>query len=201
MAGTSVLPVLFVLLCLTIVLFYLFRLAYGRRWLRPYDAENDVGHATMAMGMTVMFAPAGSIPPDLLRWIPMVFAAASLWWLLRLLVHQPLLSLSRTYGRSVRATLQSAGMLAFMHGGMCYMFLLMSSMALGMTQPAIYANGLLAVSFACLTCFYGREIARDLQAVRRDWLRLGARLAHASLSSMMSWMFLNMLLMAARMRR
>lgn len=200
MEGAHVLSAIFFLFCTLIALFYLFRLVYGRRWLHHFNAEDDVGHGLMAIGMALMFMPVENVPSDLLRWNILVFAVASLWWLLRLFVRKPLLLPAQRCSPSAHSTFQSAGILVFMHCGMCYMFLLMSSMEISMTQPAIYVTGLFFVVFAYLACCYGRELVRDLRAAPKDWLHLGTRLAHTSMSSMMSWVFLSMLLMTARMK-
>jgi hypothetical protein len=53
---------------------------------------------------------------------------------------------------------------------------------------------------AFLTCFSGREIAKDLQIAKRNWLQLGANLAHTFMSGMMCWMFLEMISMTMSMR-
>jgi Domain of unknown function (DUF5134) len=167
--------------------------------MRHFDAENEVGHGMMALGMVFMLAPADLLPSELIDWNIILFAVASLWWTFRLLTRKPLLALlSGKNGE--RSTVRSDTIHVVMHMGMCYMFLLMSSMALSMTQPAIYANDLFCVSFAFLTLFYGREITKDLQAEKRDWLQCGANLAHAFMSAMMCWMFLEMLSMTMSMR-
>jgi hypothetical protein len=185
-------------LCILIALFYLFRLVAGRAYLVHFDIANEAGHGLMALGMIIMLAPASFLTIGLLLWNVLVFAVASLWWTLRLLARKPLLTiLLRTNGTS--STFQSDAIHVWMHGGMCYMFLLMISMAFSMTQPAIYANCLFFVSLAFLTFFYGREISKDLQAAKRDWLQLGANLAHLLMSGIMAWMFLEMLSMTMNM--
>jgi hypothetical protein len=82
---------------------------------------------------------------------------------------------------------------------MCYLFLLMNSMALSMTQPATYASSLFFVVCAFLTLFYGREVSKDFQAAKMNWLHCGANLAHVLMSAMMGWMFLEMLSMTMSM--
>jgi len=83
--------------------------------------------------------------------------------------------------------------------GMCYMFLLMSSMAFSMTSPATFLNCLFCVSFSFLTFVYIQEVFKDLQAAKRDWLKLGANLSHLLMSGVMGWMFLEILFMTMRM--
>lgn len=199
MTGVKSLHIFWLLLCTVITLFYLFQLVAGRRWLSHFDAENQVGHGLMALGMTFMLAPAGGLPSDLLHWNIILFAATSLWWICRLFVRKPLLTL--LFGKNgERSTVQSDGIHVFMHGGMCYMFLLMSSMAFSMTQPATYVTCVFFASFAFLTFFSGREIAKDLQIARRNWLQLGTNLAHTLMNGMMCWMFLEMITMTMSMR-
>jgi hypothetical protein len=198
MATSSLLSTLFSLLFLIVACFYLFRLAHSPIWIHHVDAENEVGHGMMAIGMVFMLAPAGWLSPDIIRWNIVLFAASSLWWIVRLFTHKPLLAL--VFGKNeVHSTAQADAIHVFMHGGMCYMFLLMSSMALSMTSPATYLNCLFFVSFAFLTLFYGRESAKDLQTAKRDWLQSGANLAHMLMSGMMCWMFLEMISMTMNM--
>jgi Domain of unknown function (DUF5134) len=187
------------LLCSMIAFFSLFQLVAGRRWVSHFDAENEVGHGLMALGMTFMLAPVGGLASDLLGWNIILFAAASLWWACRFFVQKPLLALLfRKNGGC--STVQSDGIHVFMHGGMCYMFLLMRSMALSMTQPATSVTCVFFVSFAFLTLFSGREIAKDLRIAKRNWLQLGANLAQTFMSGMMCWMFLEMISMTMSMR-
>ena len=87
-----------------------------------------------------------------------------------------------------------------MHGGMCYLFLLMGSMVVSMMQPVIYLSGLVGILFAFLALFFAREISQDLQAASMDRLQLGAHLAHALMSGMMCWMLLDMIAMTMAMR-
>lgn len=152
----------------------------------------------MAVGMMVMLAPAGFLTSALIRWNIILFAVASLWWTCRLLARKPLLAfLSRTNG--VSSAFQSEALHVLAHGGMCYMFLLMNSMAFSMTRPATYANCFFFVSFTFLTFFYGRAISRDLQRAKMDWLKLGENVAHLLMSGIMGWMFLEMISMTMRM--
>ena len=72
-------------------------------------------------------------------------------------------------------------------------------MALSMTQPATVVTGIFFVSFAFLTFFYGREIAKDVQTASRDWLQVSANLAHVLMSGVMAWMFLQMISMTMNM--
>ena len=74
-----------ILICILIAVFFFFQLVSGCRWVSHCDAEHDVGHAMMAIGMLFMLAPAGWLSADLLHWNMLVFAAASLWWTGRLL--------------------------------------------------------------------------------------------------------------------
>jgi hypothetical protein len=186
------------LLFLLIACFYLFRLVSVRPWINHVDAENEVGHGMMAIGMMVMLAPAGSLTSDLIRWNIILFALASLWWTFRLFARKPLLAvLLRIHGG--HSPFQSDAIHVCMHVGMCYLFLLMSSMALSMTQPATYLSSLFCVVFAFLTVFYGREIAKDLRTAKLNRLQLGANSAHLLMSGMMCWMFLEMLSMTMSM--
>ncbi len=185
------------MLFLIIMLFYLFRLVGSRRQIRHVDAENEVGHGIMALGMAFMLAPAGLLTFALLRWNIILFAAAALWWTLRLLVRKPLLALGSRTNKG-ETSVQADAIHVFMHVGMCYMFLLMSNMALSMTLLAASANCLFFVSFVFLLLLYGREIGKDLQTTRVDWLKLGADVAHALMSGAMSWMFIEMISMIAK---
>ena len=97
MTGMSVLHAIFsflcILICILIALFFFFRLVSGRRWMSHVDAENEVGHGMMAIGMLFMLAPAGWVSADLLHWNMLLFAAASLWWACRLFVRKQRLAL------------------------------------------------------------------------------------------------------------
>ncbi len=198
MRSPDPISVIFLLLFLFIMCFYLFRLAHPPTWIHRFDAENEVGHGMMAIGMIFMLAPAGWLPPDIIHWNILLFAASSLWWTVRLCARKPLLALIlRTPGG--RSTVWAEAIHVFMHGGMCYSFLLMSSMALSMTSPIILITCLLCVSFALLALFYVREAVKDLQRGKRDWLQLGANLAHALMSGVMCWMFLEMISMSITM--
>jgi hypothetical protein len=111
--GMSFLHTLFVLLCILIALFFCFRLVSGGRWVSHVDAEHEVGHGMMAIGMLFMLAPAGWFSADLLHWNMLLFAAASLWWTCRLFVHKPLLALllgktERTLPSTLRSGLMSS---------------------------------------------------------------------------------------------
>lgn len=192
--------VIFSLLFLATAFFYLFRLVSIRPWIHHVDAENEVGHGMMAVGMIFMLAPGSILTIDLIRWNILLFAFASLWWTVRLFVRKPLLAIL-LHADGARSLLRSDAIHVFMHVGMVYMFLLMSSMAFSMTQPATYLTCLFFVSFAFLTFFYGREVSRDLQLAKMDWLKLGADLAHALMSGVMSWMFIEMISMTMNMGR
>lgn len=162
-----------------------------------------MGHGMMAIGMLVMLAPANWLSPNLLRWNILLFATASLWWTFRLFARKPLLALlpgKNGTSSPAQSEVCADAIHVFMHGGMCYMFLLMSSMVMSMTRPATYVTCLFFVSFAFLTMFYGREITHDLRTARINWLQLGANLAHVLMSGMMCWMFLEMLSMTMTMR-
>src|SRR5260370_41727068 len=140
------------LVLIIIALFYLLRIIGGRAWMRHVDVENEVGHGMMAIGMVFMLAPAGLLTSDLIRWNILLFAIASLWWTFRLLARKPLLAI--LLGKNgAHSTFQSDAIHVFMHVGMCYMFLLTSSMAFSMTQPAISANSIFFAAFAFLTLF------------------------------------------------
>ena len=86
MTGMSLLHAILSLLCILIAVFFVFRLVSGCRWLSHVDAEHEVGHGMMAIGMLFMLAPAGWFSTDLLHGNMLVFAAASLWWTCRLFV-------------------------------------------------------------------------------------------------------------------
>ncbi len=86
MTGMGILHAMLSFLCILIAMFFFFRLVSGCRWVSHVDAENEVGHAMMAIGMLVMLAPAGWFSADLFQWNMLVFAAASLWWTCRLVV-------------------------------------------------------------------------------------------------------------------
>ena len=88
MTGMSVLHAIFSFLCILIALFFFFRLVSGRRWVSHFDAEHEVGHGMMAIGMLFMLAPAGWFSADLFHWNMLLFAAASLWWTCRLFVRK-----------------------------------------------------------------------------------------------------------------
>jgi hypothetical protein len=207
MAGMSLLHAIFsflcILICILIALFFFFRLVSGCRWLSHFDAENEIGHGMMAIGMLVMLAPAGWFSADLLHGMMFLFAAASLWWTCRLFVPKqrlaPLLENNGTHSTS-QSEVRFEVIPVVMHGGMCYLFLLMGSMIVSMMQPVIYISCLLVVLFAFLSLFFGREISHDLQAASIDRLQLGAHLAHALMSGMMCWMLLEMIAMTMAMK-
>ncbi|WP_338250948.1 DUF5134 domain-containing protein [Dictyobacter halimunensis] len=203
MTGMSALHALFSFLCTLIAVFYFLRLVNGCRWVKHFDAENEIGHGMMAIGMIFMLVPAAWLSADLLHWNILLFAAAALWWTFRLFVRKPLLPLllkKDAVHVLFQSEVRSDAIHVFMHGSMCYMFLLMSSMVLSMTQPVTYVTCLLFASFAFLTLFYGRETLRDLQAASVDRLQLGANLAHVLMSGIMCWMFLEMIAMTMAMR-
>jgi hypothetical protein len=198
MANISPLSAFWLLLFVLITLFYLFRLTAFLIWMRRFDAESEVGHGLMALGMVFMLAPLGLQTPDIVRWNIMLFTFASLWFSGRLLVRKPLLAIFlRTNGE--HSSRQADAIHVFMYVGMAYMFLLMDNMLFSMIPPAIYANCIFFVAFAFLLLSYGREIGKDLQATRIDWLKLGADIAHALMSGVMGWMFLEMISMTMRM--
>lgn len=186
------------LVFLSIALFYLFRLIGGHAWMRHMDVENEVGHGVMAIGMVFMFAPVAFFSTDLIRWNILLFALASLWWILRLFTRRPLLAM--LLGKTGEASVfQADAIHVFMYSSMGYMFLLTNSMAFSMTKPAIALNSIFFAAFAFLTLFYGREISKNVQAGQMDRLQLGANIAHLLMSGMMGWMFLMMISMAIRM--
>jgi hypothetical protein len=193
------LHVIFSFLCTLIALFSFLRLVSGRRLLSHFDAEKEVGHGMMAIGMLFMLAPAGWLSADLLDWNMLLFAATSLWWICRLFVRKPLLALLLKKNRA-RSTVRSDVVHVFMHGSMCYLFLLMRSMGWSMAQPVTDVTCLLLVSFAFLTLFSVREVSQDLQATSMDWLQLGAHFAHVFMSGMMCWMFLETITMTMAMK-
>jgi hypothetical protein len=203
MTGMSLLHAIFSFLCILFALFFCFRLVSGCRWVSHFDAENEVGHGMMAIGMLFMLAPAGWLSDDMLSWNLLVFAAASLWWTCRLFARKPLLALllKKSGAHSpVQSTVRSDVMQVFMHGSMCYLFLLMRSMVWSMTQAVTDISCLLLVAFAFLTLFSSHEISQDLQAPSMDWLQLGAHLTHVLMSGMMCWMFLEMITMTIAMK-
>jgi hypothetical protein len=189
---------LWFLLCALVAVFYVVRLVSPHTWIHSLDAENEVGHGMMAVGMIVMLAPAGVLIPDLLRWSVILFAIAFLWFLVRLFTHKPLLAvLLRAQG--VCSTWRSDAIHALMHAGMSYMFLLLGSMVFSMTLLATALNCFFFVSFAFLTCFYVQEISKDVHTAKKDWLKVGANVAHVLMSGIMGWMFLEMLTMTMTM--
>ncbi|GHO63651.1 hypothetical protein KSC_025430 [Ktedonobacter sp. SOSP1-52] len=200
MTTGSPLSTIFSLLFLIIAFFYLFRIVSCRTLLHPFDVENEVGHGLMAVGMMFMLAPTGWLSPYLIRWNVILFALFALWFIGRLFTRKPLLALvQQTPG--AHSTLHADALHVLMHGGMCYMFLLMSSMVLSMMQPAIYTSYVFCISFLCLTLFYGKEVLKDLQAAKIQWLQCGANLAHTLMSGGMGWMFLEMISMTMSMGR
>ncbi len=202
MIGMSSLHMIFSSLCILIALFSFVRLVSGRRCLSHVDAEKEVGHGIMAIGMLFMLAPAEWLSADLLFWNMLVFAATSLWWTCRLIVRKPLLAplLKKTVHVPVQSVVWSDTMQVFMHGGMCYLFLLMRNMGWSMTQPVTDVTCLLLILFALFTLFSGREISQDFQALSTDWLQLSAHLVHVLMSGMMCWMFFEMIIMTMTMK-
>jgi hypothetical protein len=199
MRDSGPLSPLWSLVFLILALFYLYRMLWYRQHIRFFDAENEVGHAMMALGMAFMLTQLSGPPSDLVRWNIILFAAASLWWALRLWVQKPVCAfLLRQNG--IFSSRQSDVFHMCMHAGMAYMFSLMSSsMTLSMTPYASICISLFALFFAFLTCFYGQEIVRILSIANRDWFQCGASLAHALMSGVMCWMFLEMLMMTISM--
>lgn len=200
MTTGSPLSAIFSLLFLIVAFFYLFRLVGCRTQIHPFDAENEVGHGLMAIGMTFMLAPTDWLSPSIIRWNIILFAFFTLWFIGRLFTRKPLLAIVR-HMPEAHSTLRADALHVLMHGGMCYMFLLMSSMVLSMMQPAIYTSYAFFLSFVLLVLFYGKETLKDLQAAKRDWLQCGANLAHTLMSGMMCWMFLEMISMTMSMGR
>jgi len=183
------------LLC---ALLYLYRILWSYQHMRPCDAENEVGHALMALGMALMLTQPSGPASNLLQWGIVLFAAASLWWALRLCLQKPVSAFLR---RHIGASSPRQSDLVHMctHVGMSYMFVLMGSMALSMTAWASLCIALFALFFAFLTCFSGREIVRDLLLAKRDWLQCATDLVHALMGAVMCWMFLRMLMMTMSM--
>lgn len=177
-----------------IALFYLFRLIGGRAWLSHFDGESEAGHAIMATGMVFMLAPAVLQTPTIVLWNVILFAAASLWFVGRLLTRRPLLALVSQKNR-VASSFQADAIHVFMNAGMCYMFLMMRSMVFSMMPLAVSLDYGFCLAFLLLTLFYAREVARDVQPVKKDWLALGANVAHVLMSGGMVWMFLGMISM------
>lgn len=186
------------LLCAIIALFYLFRLVGYRAQVHHFDAENEVGHGMMAVGMTFMLAPVGLLTSDIILWNSVLFAVASLWFTGRLLVRKPLLAMLLGK-KGEHSTFQSDVIHVFTHAGMCYMFLLMSSMTFSMSQPVMAINYIVCFAFAFLTLFSVREISKDFQTATMDRVKLGADLAHVFMNGIMSWMFIEMISMTMRM--
>lgn len=126
--------VIFLLLFLIVVCFYLFRLAHPPTWIHRFDAENEVGHGMMAIDMIFMLMPAGWLPPDIIRWNILLFAASSLWWTVRLCARKPLLAIIlRTPGG--RSTMRAEAIHVFMHGGMTFLTPRFSSKVSSTGQP------------------------------------------------------------------
>lgn len=182
---------------LLLAVLYLSRLLWDRQRVRPVDAENEVGHALMALGMAFMLTQPDPAS-NLLQWSAVLFAVAAVWWAVRFCLQRPVCAfLCRQTG--VSSPRQSDVLHMCAHAGMAYMFLLMGSMALSMMPGASLALSLFALFFACLTCFYGCKSVRDLLLARRAWLQSGADLAHALMSAVMCWMFLRMFMMTMSM--
>jgi hypothetical protein len=198
MATSNPLSAIFMLLFLLLACFYLFRLVHLSLWIAHLDAENEVGHAMMALGMVIMLAPSGWLSAAILHWNVVLFATSSLWWTVRLFARKPLLALFLRLPGGL-STVRSDAIHVLMHASMCYMFLLMSNMAFSMTQAATYLTCLLLVLYAGLTLFYGRKIAENLRAMPLDRLQLGDDLAHLLMSGGMCWMFLTMIAMVVTM--
>jgi hypothetical protein len=196
----SPLSLLFVLLFLGTACFYLFRLIHWQTWLHSLDAENEIGHGLMALGMAVMLAPAGLLTSSLLHWNILLFTMAFLWFIGRLFIRKPFLAVLLR-ADTLHSPTRSDAIHALMHAGMAYMFLLFNSMTLSMSLPATYLSCFFFVSFAFLTYFYLREVSRDTRAGRKDWSGRGTNLAHLLMSGVMSWMFLEMLTMTMSMGR
>lgn len=182
-----------------IALFYLLRLARGRAWMGRFDVESEVGHALMALGMVCMLAPSVLFIPQILFWNVLLFAVASLWFIGRLVLQRPLLSgillMSVPF-----STFQADAIHVLMSAGMCYMFLLMSNMALSMFPLALPVTSGFGLIFLLLSFFYSRESIKDVQAPGKNWLQCGANLAHTLMCVGMLWMFLNMISMNMNMR-
>src|SRR5258706_4454820 len=119
MTSLSPLHAFWSFLCTLIALFYLFRLVGGRAQFPHFDAENEVGHGLMAIGMTVMLAPVGLLTSELIRWNIILFAIASLWWTFRLFARKPLLAIGLRTNRG-HSTFQSDAIHVLMHVRMCY---------------------------------------------------------------------------------
>ncbi len=199
MANTNTLAAFWPCLFIVIALFYGFRLAISLSGIRRYDLESEIGHSLMAIGMALMLAPPAFQTPELIRWNISLFTLASLWFAGRLLAHRPLLTILTRRTDRERATLKADAIHLFTYIGMAYMFLEIASMALSMTQTAIYLNCSFFVAFAFLLLAYGREISGALQTNNIDWLKLGADLAHLCMNGVMSWMFIEMISMSMRM--
>jgi hypothetical protein len=198
MLGISPLLAFWSLLFIAIALFYLFRLVGCRGQIRHFDAESEAGHGVMAIGMVFMLAPLGSLTPGIILWNIIVFAIGSLWFTGRLFARQSLLALL-LHKNGAHAMPQSDAIHVFMYVGMGYMFLLISSMSFSMALPVVALNYGFCLSFALLLLQYCREISKDLQIAKMDWLKLGADVAHALMSGVMSWMFIGMIFMTMRM--
>ena len=199
MTSIDLLRIFGLLLFPLIALFYLFRLVGGRAWLSHFDGESEAGHAIMAIGMTFMFAPVAFQTPGTVFWNIILFAAASLWFAGRLVTRRPLLVLvsQKSVGFS---SFQADAIHVLMNAGMCYMFLLMRSMAFSMMPLALSLNYGFCLVFLLLTLFYAREVSRDLQPGRQDWLTCGANVAHTLMSGGMVWMFLGVIAMSMSMQ-
>lgn len=143
----------------------LFRLIYGRALLCYHDVESEADHGIMAIGMTFMLAPLALQTSNILIWNSILFAITSLWFTVRLIARKPLLAIL-LHKKVSHTKRQSEVIHVFMNVGMCFMFLLMASMAFSMIQPVIYINYIFCCSFAILCLFYVKEISKDFQTAR-----------------------------------
>jgi hypothetical protein len=154
----------------------------------------------MASGMLFMLAPSGMVIPALFVWNSILFAATSLWFIGRLLMQKPLLSLV-FHTRQKHLAFQDNFIHILNTSGMSYMFLLMSSMPLSMTRPAMVGNFFFCFVFLFLVVLYGGKVIKDIQKTPLNRLNFGANLAHLLMNGIMSWMFFEMISMTLAMGR
>lgn len=199
MANFNPLSAFWLSLCITVAVFYLYRLVFFLARTRRFDAESDIGHGLMAVGMAIMLAPLKFLTAETIRWNIFLFTLVALWFAGRLLARRPLLAILR--GSGGRSQWQADAIHVLTSLGMICMFLETGNMALSMTQLAIYLNCAFFTAFAYLLLTYTRDISKDLQKIARvDWLKLGADLAHVLMNGVMGWMFIEMITMGMRMQ-
>lgn len=164
--------VVWFVICLTVTLFYLFRLVFGK-WLLPkYDVPNEVSHGLMALAMAGMFFGQYQIASDNF-WL-WVFWLISAWYLACVMFLRKYLRDKRLRGYLIHF---------FMAAGMVYML------------KIEWANSFLTYGFALFfgvfTVWYlSVEIVADWRAKPRNMLWVLGDVAHATMGWGMAYMLL-----------